>query len=145
VLPKPREMSRSLRVGGYQTPDLSYGRTAWGVRIQNLEIKYKKPTTKRRERAGKAARFEWRAQLAPRGEGGLESLRQCGRVTARVSRTDFFCGSGALIIFIEIKEFKRPCVRGRETSQVTARTWAGPCAWPRSAEAPLRDLFSEPV
>jgi hypothetical protein len=100
-----------LRIGGHQTSRHSCGRTASGVRSQKAEIKYKKPNAFALvEAAGKGGRGvkisgAFREQL-PHGSN------------AQI----FFCGGEGLIIFSEIRQFKRSRVdRTRRGASVFKR------------------------
>jgi hypothetical protein len=91
---------------------------------------------------GLAVTLPARAANPRRGRGGLSILGEFGARYRTGSHAQiFFRGGGGLIIFLEIKEFKRSCVCGRETSGVTASTWTGPCARSGSAEAALRGFI----
>jgi hypothetical protein len=141
-----------------------HGGTASGVRSQNREIKYKNPLSSLRRKAP-WPRSRTVRRLAMRHRAGLKRLASCSRShssSGRHSKREggplilggfgpryrmgshaeiFFRGGGDLIIFLEIKAFKRPCVCGRKTSGVTASTWTGPCARSGSAEAALRGFI----
>lgn len=112
--------SRS-ELGGSQK-SVVHGRwTASGLRTQNHEIKYKKPT--------------------PRG-GHQISTAFRGPLPAWVSRADFFLGSKTFDYFPEIKEFKRPLVLVRDRRQIFTSSWRDLTAGPASLAAIRDELFS---
>src|SRR5205807_9979428 len=65
-----------------------------------------------------AGNFHWKfsapSATSYRWGGGSKSLGHWVAVTARGSRADFFSARGGLIIFLEIKVFKRPGIHRQD-------------------------------
>jgi hypothetical protein len=88
----------------------------------------------------KRARRESKLGLVRRG-GGQKSTASGASYRLGSHAEIFFWSGEVLNIFLEIKEFKWPCVCARETSGVAASTWTELCARSGPSETALRGFI----
>jgi hypothetical protein len=120
VSPNAKMRSKPRRVGGRQTRHDFGSRTASGLRTQNLEIKYKKPTS--------AARELVRRRTSKNPDKCGEEESQMIRRDSIGSHAEIFYGRQTFEFFPEIKKSNGPSARRSRGSR--AFSTLGPrCLW----------------